>query len=442
MPKKLFEDVLRPTSRSTPKGFLSRNSVARSRTERRKVDADDTEVVSIQHKKLTPPPGLRPLRSHRRRNIIVGIVALAVFGIGGYFLSQNFVRARVQVEPRVEAVNVDTQLSAVKGGKEGKLHFQVMELDGTDSVSVPATGKEKVEKKASGTVVLYNAYSTKPQKLVATTRLQATGGKVFRLPVAVTIPGSTTEKGVIVPGSIEVRVDADAVGPEYNIGLVDFTIPGFEGSPKYTKIYGRSKTTMTGGFSATVNVAPPEVVAAARLDLEKRLTSRLKAEVVKDIPAGFIGSQDLVAASFEATTDPASGTSTDMVIVGKSSVVGIMIDSAEFASQIAASSVKDYTGESVEIPDISSLTFSFPDGAPDFANLETVDFHIGGNAKIVWLFDEEQLKAKLAGKSPADYPLVFSDFPMVRSLLANMSFPWVGRIPLDTSRITLERIIK
>ncbi len=86
--------------------------------------------------------------------------------------------------------------------------------------------------------------------MVATTRLISTStGKLFRTTQAITVPGAKTENGQIVPSSIDVEVAADAGGAEYNIGPSDFSIPGFAGSPKYEKFYGKSKEAMSGGSS-------------------------------------------------------------------------------------------------------------------------------------------------------------------------------------------------
>ena len=43
------------------------------------------------------------------------------------------------------------------------------------------------------------------------------------------------------PGSVEVGIYGSSAGPEYNSIPIDFKIFGFKNTPKYAKIYARSK---------------------------------------------------------------------------------------------------------------------------------------------------------------------------------------------------------
>ncbi|MFA5173341.1 MAG: hypothetical protein WC435_03010 [Candidatus Paceibacterota bacterium] len=117
------------------------------------------------------------------------------------------------------------------------------------TLNFPASGSKKIERKAKGKVIIYNAYSSQSQILVASTRLLAPDGKLFRLVNKITVPGAKIEQGKIIPSSIEAEIIADKAGEEYNIGPISrFSIPGFQGSSKYESFYGESKEPATGGF--------------------------------------------------------------------------------------------------------------------------------------------------------------------------------------------------
>jgi len=105
--------------------------------------------------------------------------------------------------------------------------------------------------KASGTIIVFNEYSSDSQLLIASTRFLSSNGKIFRTTKNIYVPGTKTENDEIIPGSIDVEVLADYWGDEYNIGSSDFTISGFKGTAKYTDFYGKSNTAMSGGSSET-----------------------------------------------------------------------------------------------------------------------------------------------------------------------------------------------
>ncbi|MBL7022411.1 hypothetical protein ISR92_03785 [Patescibacteria group bacterium] len=87
--------------------------------------------------------------------------------------------------------------------------------------------------KASGEITLINNYS-KEQTLVATTRLLAANGKLFRLTKTVTVPAGSKLTAI---------ARADETGDEYLIAATKFTIPGlWEGLQD--KIYAESTGAM------------------------------------------------------------------------------------------------------------------------------------------------------------------------------------------------------
>jgi hypothetical protein len=156
------------------------------------------------------------------------------------------------------------------------------------TLSFPASDKKMIERKARGIVTLYNAYSSEPQSLVANTRLLTPEGKLFRLVNAVTVPGAKVVEGKIIPSSIEAEVIADKPGKEYNIGPVSrFTIPGFQGSPKYQGFYAASKTPMTGGFVGEISLPSAEDIAKGREESSRKLKNALFEFLSSQLPSGF-----------------------------------------------------------------------------------------------------------------------------------------------------------
>lgn len=160
--------------------------------------------------------------------------------------------ADLTIDAVTSADSVDIERRIIPG--------KMIAIDVTQTASFPATQEiTSSQQKSRGQITLYNEFSAEKQQLVATTRLESSDGKIFRLVKGVMIPGMTDGD----PGTIKVDVVADASGSEYDIEPDQFTIPGLEGSQKMRKIYGKSDKAMRGGGSGG-----DELLAVSEQDLE------------------------------------------------------------------------------------------------------------------------------------------------------------------------------
>ena len=132
--------------------------------------------------------------------------------------------ATVTVVPKSESVTAtsDTVFTAKSNPSTGELGFQVLTITKQASKEVAASGEEKVERKATGTIVIYNSADKTAQRLIKNTRFEAPNGLIYRVSESVVVPAVKTENGKSVPGSVEATVYADEAGDKYNIGKVDF----------------------------------------------------------------------------------------------------------------------------------------------------------------------------------------------------------------------------
>ena len=70
---------------------------------------------------------------------------------------------------------------------------------------------------------------------------------------------------------------ADQAGPDYNVSSTPkLTIPGFEGTPKYTAFYGALASGTSGGFVGEKAVPTASDIAAAKQKVTDTLTSDLQ----------------------------------------------------------------------------------------------------------------------------------------------------------------------
>ncbi|MEI6042325.1 MAG: hypothetical protein WCQ00_02040 [bacterium] len=162
----------------------------------------------------------------------------------------------------------------------------------TDSVSVPATGTIKLDKRSTGTVVIFNN-TTASQKLTKGTRLQSSNGLVYLLNSAVTVPAKKTVSKKVTMGSVTTTFSAEASGDKYNSGPKDFTFPGFKGTAKFTTIYGRSKGSIAGGYSGEVPNISQKDLSGQVSDAKDKMRDVLLAELKQQADArGLIINND------------------------------------------------------------------------------------------------------------------------------------------------------
>lgn len=342
--------------------------------------------------------------------------------------------------PRSSAVTFDNDIYTIERVGEGLLLFSVVKLSAEKALEVPATGEEMVERKASGTIIVYNNASTEPQRLIENTRFETSDGLVYRIPSAIVIPGRRTVSGETVPGSIETVVYADEAGSKYNIGLVDFSVPGLAGTPRFSTIYARSKTEMTGGFAGMERSVSESDKTSAKSQIEATLRNELRAMVTSQVPADFFMPESLSFISFrELPQTPVSGKNSVMFNMS-GELYGIMFKRTDLSGQLAKSKVSVAPSETVDIVSLDSLTFRLLDATPeDLPNLDTVKFSVSGQGSIVWRTDEVALKADLAGRSKREVPVVLDNYPTIVSASATIKPFWRRSFPEDGSKILLKK---
>lgn len=164
---------------------------------------------------------------------------------------------------------------------------QFFRIERSATARFMSTGKISTQQKAQGTIIVYNNFSSAPQPLVAGTRFRSSDGKIFRLVSRVTIPGAQVQDGKIVASSIAVSVEADVAGTEYNIGPSDFSIPGFEGTPRFNAFYGKSTAPMTGGASGQVEEVTTNDLSNAAQSLQDAMYKQLEEALKGQLPSGM-----------------------------------------------------------------------------------------------------------------------------------------------------------
>lgn len=229
----------------------------RTKTERfvnlRKIIKDDEEQVET--KKPSP-------RTYRRRTwpfVLVGTICFVA--IVGYLASLYFSYATFVLAPKSVPLSINSTYIAKAVSDGVGLTYQVASVKGSAESIVSATDGAKVSIPATGKIIVYNAHSAQPQRLIAGTRFADDTGRVYRLTNSILVPGYTVSSGSSIPGSITTTVAADQPGQSYNIGkadgVSDFKIVAYKGTSKYETMYGRLASDIAGGFVGIKRLSLP-----------------------------------------------------------------------------------------------------------------------------------------------------------------------------------------
>jgi hypothetical protein len=305
---------------------------------------------------------------------------------------------------------------------------------------VPGVQSATIEKKATGTVVLYNALGAATQKIIAGTRLSNTKDLIYRTASEVIIPGQKTLSGKLVPGSVSVKVLADKAGVEYNSYLADLTgdfkVVAYQGTTKYSKIYARAKTDIVGGYSGKQVTPDKTARAAAEKILKDKLTARLQANSRGLIPKGYVTYDNANKMDFVQLEPTAQGTSTASVGI-RATYTGYVFKSSDLVNSFAKEQIAQFPADGYEVIGLEGLEFKKLTN-PASAASTSVSFSLKGDIKIVGAVPVDKLKKELAGIRVQDSGQIIRKYGTIGGAYAKISPVWMRSLPNDPDRITIE----
>ena len=363
--------------------------------------------------------------------ILVALLAL-------YFILS---KAEVTIIPKTEAVDQSLSVTADKGISkidfvQNKIPAQLIKLDKRRSQEFLATGQRQVNDKAKGRIVVYNEYSSSPQTLVEKTRFVAESGQTFRLVKTTTVPGAKISEGKIVASSIDVDVVADQPGSEYNIGPGRFTIPGFQGTPKYNAFYGQSKAAMSGGASGLLKVVTQEDYNKAKNELWQSLQPALDGEFKNQLPSGLKiidGAQKEEITGVDSTVTVGSPADKfTMTIKGTATVV-------LFNEKDILEIIRKKLADKLNNNDLSLVTdkIDYQSAFIDYVRGQlSIKAIVSG--KLVWNINVDGLKREISGQSETAIRDIFAKHPEVSEVKIAFWPFWVKSVPSNLDKIIIK----
>lgn len=366
-------------------------------------------------------------------------LGVILFGVAVYFSLNFFGGATITILPKLEQLQIDQKMTAMKTQAEDKLAYAVMIETASSSAEVAATGEKTVIAKASGKIVAYNE-QTNTQRLIKNTRFQAPSGKIYRIRDSITIPKGVVVNGAIRPGTLEVTVYADDAGPEYNSVPVDFTIPGLKNSTIYQKVYARSKGPLAGGASGTVKTVSDQDLKQAGENLRIQLETKLRAKARGNLAASQIAyDQGIVVLLGEPALSNAQASSNNKAIVSAEGTIYVVtFQRADLTQALVKVLSPESEGESITIANLDALEFSMEQKKGNLLlDASMLDFTIKGVPELSWAIDDASVKTSLLGLPKERFTEVLSRNASVLRAKADIRPMWKRSFPEDPEKISV-----
>lgn len=371
----------------------------------------------------------------RRKTFIIGGFVVVACLIFVFSMMTVFSSATVLINPKNQDLQVSLDFTASKDPiATSTVRYEVLKLTKSSSASVEATGEEFVEEKASGKIIIYNNFSTEPQRLIIRTRFENSEGLIYRIPESIVVPGKTAQG----PGSIEVIVFADEAGEQYNIDKADFTVPGFKSdAERYKGFYARSSGAIAGGFSGKRKTVAAADKTAALSELDASLTEAVSKELESKVPEGLVLLKDSIVFNYRET---AQKEDSSKVAIGREVDAYAILLNREDLSEMISDKYLEGNPEWQNIPsiinDFSNLRVSKkPSAVP---NNGSIALGVEGEATIFAYVDVDAVVSKLVGIEKKNINSLIESMPNVSSMKVTLRPIWKQSFPENPSKIEVK----
>ncbi|NQU99288.1 MAG: hypothetical protein HQ538_00995 [Parcubacteria group bacterium] len=351
-------------------------------------------------------------------------------------------KAIITITPKLEPFSSDFEIS-VSGNVDSLDQENKIIPGATEEVEIKSntkkfdsTGEKDVGIKAGGTVVLYNNYSSSPQVLVASTRLQSQG-KTYLLLSETTIPGAQIEGGKQVPGVKEVVIEAEASGEDYNIGPSNFIIPGLA-LTKQKNIYGKSESSVTGGSTEKMKIITEEDLNKAKDSLLEEISQEGIENIENKISGG-----DMIARStvqneiIELKTNGENEKEADNFEMELRAKIIAMSFSKDEVEELIFTSLNN---------ELSQEKFFINDNIEKGVDFEGIDFNVEHkqlnlrlhiNKEVGWRIDETMVKKAIKGKTSEETTKYLLENSIGEDAKVEFWPFWIKKVPQIEKKIKI-----
>lgn len=402
------------------------------------------EVKISQSKPIERTPPIRfnntrsQTRSYKWLKILFIFVALLVLV---YFTCNLFENTRINIKVKHQVVNLNKEQFTASKSANGDVNFEITISNDQELKMVSFGDSSVVSEKAKGSIMLYNAYTTTPQKILVNTFVEDTSGKAYKMDKTVSIPAYKIVGGKVIPGQVIVSVTAFLDGESYNGTSSDFIITAFKNTPKAKKLYGKLNTPISGGAKGLVYKLTSNDRAQLDSYANTILKDKMLAKMSALVPKGYILYPNASTFSYHIDDNLMSKEASANVIIN-TTVSSLILKEQDLMKSIIKNTMPDIVMpelSEVQIASIKNLTFNFINKSQVISkDMQSVAFTLTGDIDAVWNPDLLSLKQSLAGINKDSIKQVLQKEPGIASSDIRLFPAWKSNLPSNQEKIYIK----
>lgn len=334
---------------------------------------------------------------------------------------------------------IDKNLAKVNR-EAARLPGQILEISKTLSQNYPATGTRGSAGKVQGTITAYNEQLS--AQAMIPSRFQAeSNGKIYRSQKNIVIPAATKQGDNLTPGKLDIAVVADEAGegPTLECSAATpcrFTVPAWQGTDKFTKVYALATAALTGGSTADAKVITADDFKSGQAALTDALKQAAQEELTKSLATGLrLIPESLALNTGDIEADKTVGAAAD----------SFTLSATASAKAVAVSDedIKTFVDETVQSrlpPDKrtyrDTVAVTFNDAV---VNIEKGEVQVALSAKeeVGWQLSPAALKRQLKGKSRDQVQALVTSDEKIAKIKVDLWPFWVSSVPNNEGRLNI-----
>lgn len=411
------------------------------------------EKESVREKVFTKKSGFQSSPRDKKerktfsfKGLLILAVFLAIISGAAYFLIEA--EAKIEIWPETSNAKSQDQILLKGGEPASQADFEQKTIPAVliqktieEKITFSATGAVQNNAKASGKLRVYNKYEPPTAfTLVKNTRfLSSPQGKTFKSLNAINLPAASYKDGKLVYGFVDIEVEADEAGSDYNIeSSSSFSIPKLVGTNYFYTTWAENIGSLAGGSDTGVKTVTREDLDNAKDLFLSESFKKAKESLSDGVESGFVLADSLISHEIEGEIKfsaeeksardsfEVSGKIVSKALIFKQSDLDDY--SAKLLASLSKNSQKIVPGTLKVLPEAKTIDF----------NKQTAEVGLSINAKAYMLEENQKIKELLRAQK-IDYAVsLINNYSGVEKADIKIFPFWKKKIPSSMDKIEIK----
>ncbi|MFA5012997.1 MAG: hypothetical protein WC520_00315 [Candidatus Paceibacterota bacterium] len=381
----------------------------------------------------------KPRRSFGSFKIIILIIFVGLI-VGAFVFPA---KAEVKIYPKTEDVSA-SDIAIVDASQQfadlerktvpGFVFTEEREYSETYN----STGNDSQAAKAKGKIRVYNKYSpVEPLTLKLGTHFLSTPkGLSYHSLAVINVPAGKVSGGKVEPGYVDIEVEADEAGADYNLSSATFSVPKLNGTAYYSTTWAETQGAISGGSSSNIKVVSKKDIDSGEEIFKAKYLAQAKDSLKSLISDEYIFFEENISQTIDSITVSAKENEAvaTFEIKGKitSKVTAIKKEDLKAFAEKAINATVE--GQAKQIAP-NSLSYSITSQKETNGKTE---LQLSYSAKIYWIPDNEFLLASIAGKAKDYSASILGNIPEIDKTEINVFPFWKSTIPTSSDKVNIQ----